>query len=144
MAEILLGENDSVERALKLFRRKLQKEGLFKEIRRRRHYVKPSAARRSRRPRLRGTQAPAGPGQRLAGAAAGGRSHGLPFIRAALAPQIRAGQASAGLAKQLKRKKSGSGSGTAAERRRTCRASRTPRPRGAARQRLTAAPGAIR
>jgi small subunit ribosomal protein S21 len=45
MAEILLGENDSVERALKLFRRKLQKEGLFKEIRRRRHYVKPSAAR---------------------------------------------------------------------------------------------------
>jgi len=45
MAEIKLGENDSVERALKLFRRKLQKEGLFKEIRRRRHYVKPSAAR---------------------------------------------------------------------------------------------------
>jgi small subunit ribosomal protein S21 len=45
MAEIMLGENDSVERALKLFRRKLQKEGLFKEIRRRRHYVKPSAAR---------------------------------------------------------------------------------------------------
>ncbi|MGH7581200.1 MAG: 30S ribosomal protein S21 [Gemmatimonadales bacterium] len=45
MAEIQLKEGDSVERALKLFRRKLQKEGLFKELRRRRHYLKPSAAR---------------------------------------------------------------------------------------------------
>ncbi len=45
MADIDLAEGDSVERALKQFRRKLQKEGLFKELRRRRHYVKPSAAR---------------------------------------------------------------------------------------------------
>jgi small subunit ribosomal protein S21 len=45
VAEIRLDEGDSVERALKQFRRKLQKEGLFKELRRRRHYLKPSAAR---------------------------------------------------------------------------------------------------
>ena len=45
MTEVLLGEGDSVERALKLFRRKLQKSGLFKELRRRRHYLKPSEAR---------------------------------------------------------------------------------------------------
>ena len=45
MAEVHLAEGDSVERALKLFRRKLVKEGLFKELRRRRHYLKPSAAR---------------------------------------------------------------------------------------------------
>jgi small subunit ribosomal protein S21 len=45
MAQIELAEGDSVERALRLFRRKLQKEGLFSELRRRRHYVKPSAAR---------------------------------------------------------------------------------------------------
>jgi small subunit ribosomal protein S21 len=45
MTEIRLGEGDSVDRALKLFRRKLAKEGLFKELRRRRHYLKPSAAR---------------------------------------------------------------------------------------------------
>jgi small subunit ribosomal protein S21 len=45
VAEVQPYEGDSVERALKLFRRKLQKEGLFKELRRRRHYVKPSAAR---------------------------------------------------------------------------------------------------
>ena len=60
MAEVQLGEGDSVDRALKLFRRKLQKEGLFKELRRRRHYLKPSearslkdaAARRRKRKRL--------------------------------------------------------------------------------------------
>jgi small subunit ribosomal protein S21 len=45
MVEVRLDEGDSVERALKLFRRKLQKSGLFKEMRRRRHYLKPSAAR---------------------------------------------------------------------------------------------------
>jgi len=45
VSEIQLREGDSVERALKQFRRKLQKEGLFKELRRRRHYLKPSAAR---------------------------------------------------------------------------------------------------
>jgi small subunit ribosomal protein S21 len=45
MTEVRLDEGESVERALKLLRRKLQKAGLFKELRRRRHYVKPSAAR---------------------------------------------------------------------------------------------------
>ena len=45
MAEIRLGEGDSVERALKALRRKLVKEGLFSELRRRRHYLQPSAAR---------------------------------------------------------------------------------------------------
>jgi small subunit ribosomal protein S21 len=45
MTEVRLDEGDSVDRALKLFRRKLQKTGLFKELRRRRFYVKPSAAR---------------------------------------------------------------------------------------------------
>jgi small subunit ribosomal protein S21 len=45
MAEVRLGETDSVDRALKALRRKLVKEGLFSELRRRRHYLKPSAAR---------------------------------------------------------------------------------------------------
>ena len=45
MAEVRLNESDSLDRALKLFKRKLQKEGLFKELRRRRHYLKPSATR---------------------------------------------------------------------------------------------------
>ena len=45
MAEVTVGEGDSLERVLKQFRRKLQREGLFQELRRRRHYLKPSAAR---------------------------------------------------------------------------------------------------
>jgi small subunit ribosomal protein S21 len=45
MIEVRLADGESVEHALRLFRRKLQKSGLFKELRRRRHYVKPSAAR---------------------------------------------------------------------------------------------------
>ena len=45
MTEVRLNEGDSVDRALKLFRKKLQRVGLFKELRRRRFYVKPSAAR---------------------------------------------------------------------------------------------------
>jgi len=45
MTEVRLKDEDSLERALKLFKRKLQKSGLFGELRRRRHYVKPSEAR---------------------------------------------------------------------------------------------------
>ena len=43
--EVRLDENDRLEHALKLFKRKVQKAGLLKELRQRRHYVKPSAAR---------------------------------------------------------------------------------------------------
>jgi small subunit ribosomal protein S21 len=45
MTEVKLSDEDSLERALRLFKRKLQKSGLFGELRRRRHYVKPSEAR---------------------------------------------------------------------------------------------------
>jgi small subunit ribosomal protein S21 len=45
MTEVKLSDDDSLERALKLFKRKLQKSGLFGELRKRRHYVKPSEAR---------------------------------------------------------------------------------------------------
>ncbi len=43
--EVRLDETDRLEHALKLFKRKVQKAGLLKELRQRRHYVKPSAAR---------------------------------------------------------------------------------------------------
>jgi len=45
MIEVRLNDGDSIDRALKLFKRKLQKAGLFKELRRRRYYLKPSTAR---------------------------------------------------------------------------------------------------
>jgi small subunit ribosomal protein S21 len=46
MIEVTLSETDRVEYALKSFRRKVQKSGILKELRQRRHYVKPSMARR--------------------------------------------------------------------------------------------------
>lgn len=45
MIEVTLEEGDRIDWALKAFKRKVLKEGLLKEIRRRRHYVKPSEAR---------------------------------------------------------------------------------------------------
>lgn len=46
MAHVVLKENDSVERAIKVFRRQVQKAGILKEVRARRHYTKPSLAKR--------------------------------------------------------------------------------------------------
>lgn len=46
MIEVTLSDHDGVERAIKAFRRKVQKSGILKELRQRRHYVKPSLARR--------------------------------------------------------------------------------------------------
>ena len=45
MPEIHLAETDRLDWALKAFKRQMQKSGIFGEMRRRRHYVKPSQAR---------------------------------------------------------------------------------------------------
>lgn len=45
MPEIQLNENDRLDWALKTFKRRMQTAGILRELRRRRHYVKPSAAR---------------------------------------------------------------------------------------------------
>jgi small subunit ribosomal protein S21 len=45
MIEITLAEGDRIEWALKAFKRKIVQDGVLKELRRRRHYVKPSEAR---------------------------------------------------------------------------------------------------
>lgn len=45
MVEVRLEEGDRIEWALKAFKRKVQRSGLLKDLRRRRHYVKPSEAR---------------------------------------------------------------------------------------------------
>lgn len=44
--EVQLAENDRLEWALKQFRRKMIRSGLFKDIKRRRFYEKPSEARK--------------------------------------------------------------------------------------------------
>ena len=45
MPEIQLDESDRLDWALKSFKRLMQKSGILRELRRRRHYVKPSEAR---------------------------------------------------------------------------------------------------
>lgn len=46
MIEILVAEDDRIEAALRQFRRKVQRSGLLKELRRRREYLKPSDEKR--------------------------------------------------------------------------------------------------
>ena len=45
MPEIFLDETDRLDWALKVFKRQMQTAGILMELRRRRHYVKPCAAR---------------------------------------------------------------------------------------------------
>ncbi|HEX7019590.1 MAG TPA: 30S ribosomal protein S21 [Gemmatimonadaceae bacterium] len=45
MTEIILSDTDRIEWALKAFKRQVQKSGVLRELRRRRHHVKPSEAR---------------------------------------------------------------------------------------------------
>lgn len=45
MVEVKLDEGDRIEWALKTFKKKVLKSGILKDLRRKRHYVKPSEAR---------------------------------------------------------------------------------------------------
>lgn len=45
MPEIHLSDTDRLDWALKTFKRQMQKAGILRELRRRRHHVKPSEAR---------------------------------------------------------------------------------------------------
>lgn len=46
MIKVTVKENESIERALKRFKKKLDKGGIFKEFRNRQYYTKPSVERR--------------------------------------------------------------------------------------------------
>lgn len=46
MIIVKVGENENIERALKKFKRKFDKTGIGKELRRRKEYRKPSVLRR--------------------------------------------------------------------------------------------------
>lgn len=48
MVEIQLGENDRLDWALKQFRRRMIRSGLFKDMRRKRFYEKPSEAKKAK------------------------------------------------------------------------------------------------
>ena len=46
LAEVRLGENETIESALKRFKKKIQKAGILSEIKRRERYEKPSVRRK--------------------------------------------------------------------------------------------------
>lgn len=46
MAEVIVGERESLESALKRFSKRVQQYGILSEARRRRHYEKPSVKRK--------------------------------------------------------------------------------------------------
>ena len=48
MPEIRVGENESLENALKRFKRKCAREQLMSEVRKREHYESPSVKRRKK------------------------------------------------------------------------------------------------
>jgi small subunit ribosomal protein S21 len=61
MAEVYIAENESFDRALRRFKKKCEKAGILSDLRKHRHYEKPSerkkrklnaARRKQRRPRF--------------------------------------------------------------------------------------------
>jgi len=47
--EVIVQEGENLERALRKFKRKVQRSGLYSELRKRRFYEKPSAQRKRKR-----------------------------------------------------------------------------------------------
>ena len=45
MIEVIIGKSDRLEVALKAFKRKVQRAGILQDLRKKRHYLKPSEAR---------------------------------------------------------------------------------------------------
>ena len=48
MSEIRVGENESLDNALKRFKRQCANSGVLKEVRKREHYEKPSVRRKKK------------------------------------------------------------------------------------------------
>lgn len=48
MAEVMIGKNETLDNALRRFKRLVEKEGIISELRRRDHYEKPSDKKKKR------------------------------------------------------------------------------------------------
>lgn len=48
MTEVIVGDNETFESALKRFNKKVQQDGILAEARRREHYEKPSVKRKKK------------------------------------------------------------------------------------------------
>ncbi len=48
MAEVKRGENETLDSALRRFKRQIQRQGVLSEVRKREHYEKPSVRRKKK------------------------------------------------------------------------------------------------
>ncbi|MGI6558744.1 MAG: 30S ribosomal protein S21 [Limnochordia bacterium] len=48
MSEVRVGKNESLDRALRRFKRSCQRAGVLREVRKREHYEKPSVRRKKK------------------------------------------------------------------------------------------------
>ena len=46
---VIIRKNESIEKAMKRFKRKVEKEGIMKDIKKKRHYKKPSVKKKEKR-----------------------------------------------------------------------------------------------
>ena len=49
MTKVILKEGESLERAIKRFKKKVEAAGIIKDVRRREHYLKPSIRKKEKR-----------------------------------------------------------------------------------------------
>ena len=49
MASVRVKKDEDINRAIKRFKRKVEKEGIMKELKRRRYYLKPSERKKEKR-----------------------------------------------------------------------------------------------
>lgn len=48
MTEVIIRDNESFDKALKRFKRKCQRDGIMREVKRRQHYEKPSEMKKNK------------------------------------------------------------------------------------------------
>lgn len=48
MARVIVRKNEPVEKAIKRFKRKVEKEGVMKDLRKKKHYKKPSVRKKEK------------------------------------------------------------------------------------------------
>ena len=49
MAQVIVRRGEDINRAIKRFKRKVEKEGIMKEVKRRKYYLKPSEKKKEKR-----------------------------------------------------------------------------------------------
>ena len=49
MAKVIVRKGEDINKAIKRFKRKVEREGIMKEVKKRKHYLKPSVRKKEKR-----------------------------------------------------------------------------------------------